>query len=134
MIQSTDSRATAMLDTEMEFDRDARAIRERPEEFLKKNPSGASASASASASAFGGVYKGIHGYTDYKAGFLQEHTVSSEKAGGSHGPLRAAAHIRVSQRFDYQPDICKDYKETGYCGYVDSCKFMHDRGDYKSGW
>jgi hypothetical protein len=35
---------------------------------------------------------------------------------------------------DYQPDICKDYKETGYCGFGDSCKFMHDRGDYKSGW
>jgi hypothetical protein len=26
---------------------------------------------------------------------------------------------------------CKDYKETGRCGYGDSCKFMHDRGDYK---
>ena len=35
---------------------------------------------------------------------------------------------------DYQPDICKDYKETGFCGYGDSCKFLHDRGDYKSGW
>ena len=26
---------------------------------------------------------------------------------------------------------CKDYRETGIC---DSCKFMHDRGDYKFGW
>ena len=33
---------------------------------------------------------------------------------------------------DYQPDVCKDYKETGFCGYGDSCKFMHDRGDYKN--
>lgn len=33
---------------------------------------------------------------------------------------------------DYQPDVCKDYKETGYCGFGDSCKFLHDRGDYKS--
>lgn len=80
------------------------------------------------------LYKGIHGYKDYKAGFRREHTVASEKAGGAHGPLRTSAHIRVSARFDYQPDICKDYKETGYCGYGDSCKFMHDRGDYKSGW
>ena len=40
----------------------------------------------------------------------------------------------MTVRFDYQPDICKDYKETGYCGYGDSCKFIHDRGDYKSGW
>merc|ERR1712078_266276 len=23
--------------------------------------------------------------------------------------------------------ICKDYKETGYCGYGDTCKFLHDR-------
>jgi hypothetical protein len=37
-------------------------------------------------------------------------------------------------RFDYQPDICKDYKDTGFCGFGDSCKFMHDRGNYKSGW
>ena len=35
---------------------------------------------------------------------------SGEEAGGAHGPLRASAHIRVSARFDYQPDICKDYK------------------------
>jgi RING finger protein 113A len=134
-IQSTDSRATATLETETEFDRDARAIRERQlkqaEAALKKNPSGA---ASGSGSGAGEVYKGIHGYTDHKAGFRREHTVASEKAGGSHGPLRASAHIRLSARFDYQPDICKDYKETGYCGYGDSCKFMHDRGDYKSGW
>ncbi|EEF40224.1 RING finger protein 113A, putative [Ricinus communis] len=124
-----DSRATATLETETEFSKDARAIRERAlnqaEEALKgKTPSSGDAK----------LYKGIHGYTDHKAGFRREQTISSEKAGGSHGPLRASAHIRVSARFDYQPDICKDYKETGYCGYGDSCKFMHDRGDYKSGW
>ena len=50
------------------------------------------------------------------------------------GPVRAAANVRFSVRFDYQPDVCKDYKETGYCGFGDSCIFLHDRGDYKSGW
>ena len=35
---------------------------------------------------------------------------------------------------DYQPDICKDYKETGYCGFGDTCKFLHDRSDYLAGW
>jgi RING finger protein 113A len=50
------------------------------------------------------------------------------------GPAKAPANLRVISRFDYQPDLCKDYKETGYCGFGDSCKFMHDRGDYKSGW
>lgn len=40
----------------------------------------------------------------------------------------------MTVRVDYQPDICKDYKETGYCGFGDACKFLHDRGDHKSGW
>ncbi|MED6215339.1 hypothetical protein PIB30_112638, partial [Stylosanthes scabra] len=124
-----DSKATATLETETDFSRDARAIRERAlkqaEESLKGKATG---------SEDGKLYKGMNSYKDYKAGFRREQTIASEKAGGSHGPLRASAHIRVSARFDYQPDICKDYKETGYCGYGDSCKFMHDRGDYKSGW
>ncbi|KAI3800579.1 hypothetical protein L1987_28670 [Smallanthus sonchifolius] len=118
-----DSRATATLETDTDFSNDARAIRERVLKQAGKGNAGNNEK----------LYKGIHGYTDYKAGFRREQTVASEKAGGSHGPLRASAHIRVSARFDYQPDICKDYKETGYCGYGDSCKFMHDRGDYKSG-
>ncbi|KAG0567433.1 hypothetical protein KC19_7G134600 [Ceratodon purpureus] len=122
-----DSRATAVSEIETAFDRDNRAIRER----VLKQASEALKSGETSGSK---VYKGIHGYTDHKAGFRQEHTISREKAGGAHGPLRASAHIRMTVRFDYQPDICKDYKETGYCGYGDSCKFMHDRGDYKSGW
>jgi len=50
------------------------------------------------------------------------------------GPSKGSNNLRVTCRFDYQPDICKDYKETGYCGYGDSCKFLHDRGDYKTGW
>jgi len=48
--------------------------------------------------------------------------------------MRAPAHLRATVRWDYQPDVCKDYKETGFCGFGDSCKFMHDRGDYKHGW
>lgn len=48
--------------------------------------------------------------------------------------MKAPEFIRMTCRFDYQPDICKDYKETGFCGYGDQCKFLHDRGDYKSGW
>jgi RING finger protein 113A len=49
------------------------------------------------------------------------------------GPMRQTQHARAITRIDFQPDICKDYKETGFCGYGDNCKFMHDRGDYKSG-
>jgi hypothetical protein len=50
------------------------------------------------------------------------------------GPVRSAAGSRSTSRFDYQMDICKDYKETGYCGFGDSCIFLHDRSDFKSGW
>ncbi len=30
--------------------------------------------------------------------------------------------------------MCKDYKQTGWCGFGDSCKFLHAREDYKQGW
>lgn len=33
------------------------------------------------------------------------------------GPMRAPNFIRQSVRWDYAPDICKDYKETGYCTF-----------------
>ncbi|KAJ3369699.1 hypothetical protein GGF31_005004 [Allomyces arbusculus] len=56
------------------------------------------------------------------------------RGGKPVGPQRAAAHLRVTCRFDYQPDVCKDYKQTGFCGYGDSCIYLHDRGDYKQGW
>ena len=48
--------------------------------------------------------------------------------------MRAPTNIHSTTRWDYQPDICKDYKETGFCGFGDSCKFLHDRTDYKFGW
>jgi len=50
------------------------------------------------------------------------------------GPLRAPANHQPTCIFDYNPSICKDYKETGHCGYGLSCKFLHDRTDYKAGW
>ncbi|GKU98625.1 hypothetical protein SLEP1_g11603 [Rubroshorea leprosula] len=98
-----ESKATATLETETEFTRDAQAIRERVlkhfEEALKGKSTGPGDEK---------LYEGIHGYVDHKAGLRREQTVSSEKAGGAHWPLRAFAHIRVSARFDYQPDIRKD--------------------------
>ncbi len=56
------------------------------------------------------------------------------KGFSAKGPLRAPSNFRATVRWDYQPDICKDYKETGFCGFGDNCKFLHDRSDYKSGW
>ncbi|KAK2464175.1 hypothetical protein APHAL10511_003632 [Amanita phalloides] len=50
------------------------------------------------------------------------------------GPQRSTNTIRTVTIIDYQPDVCKDYKETGFCGFGDTCKFLHDRGTYLSGW
>merc|ERR1739838_237463 len=54
----------------------------------------------------------------------------------TYGPTRGQglSHIRKITRIDYNPEICKDYKETGYCGYGDTCIFIHDRSNYKEGW
>ena len=79
-----------------------------------------------------GVYRGLGAY---KQPILpSENKIATAKFTGALGPNRSASNLRVTSRFDYQADICKDYKETGYCGFGDSCKFMHDRSDYKSGW
>ncbi|GAA5887489.1 hypothetical protein JCM6882_001426 [Rhodosporidiobolus microsporus] len=51
------------------------------------------------------------------------------------GPVKGGpANVRTITLVDYQPDVCKDYKETGFCGFGDTCKFLHDRGDYLHGW
>ena len=50
------------------------------------------------------------------------------------GPIRAPTNVRASCRIDYNPSLCKDWHETGYCGFGDSCIYIHDRTDYKSGW
>lgn len=40
-----------------------------------------------------------------------------------YGPIKAPqADVRMITLVDYQPDVCKDYKETGWCGFGDSCK------------
>uniref|UniRef100_A0A914GYK6 Uncharacterized protein n=1 Tax=Globodera rostochiensis TaxID=31243 RepID=A0A914GYK6_GLORO len=66
----------------------------------------------------------------------REDTIKGNATSGLNrlGPIRAQQYMRASVRWDYAPDICKDYKETGFCTFGDSCKFMHDRSDYKHGW
>lgn len=50
------------------------------------------------------------------------------------GPQKASTNIRTITITDYTPDVCKDYKQTGFCGFGDNCKFLHAREDYAAGW
>ncbi|KAI8903864.1 RING finger protein 113A-like protein [Gorgonomyces haynaldii] len=80
-----------------------------------------------------GEYLGLSNYKEYINKRPDKMTVHA--AGGIRpGPLKSQGYVRISSRFDYAPDVCKDYKESGYCGFGDSCKFVHDRSDYKTGW
>jgi RING finger protein 113A len=90
------------------------------------------------------VYKGENAYINYIN--MSEDDLRMSKYKGTLGPLRAPNNIRSTCRFDYQLFLCKDYNEKGFCGYggiyilniqsfiQDSCKFLHDRYDYKPGW
>ncbi|XP_019880491.1 E3 ubiquitin-protein ligase RNF113A [Aethina tumida] len=118
-----DQGATATLEIETETDRDAQAIFERRLEVNKELEGKEDDK----------VYRGLNNYTQY---YKPKDTAAGNASSGlvRKGPIRAPANLRATVRWDYQPDICKDYKETGFCGFGDSCKFLHDRSDYKHGW
>ncbi|WFD32082.1 N-terminal methionine N(alpha)-acetyltransferase NatE [Malassezia sp. CBS 17886] len=84
----------------------------------------------ASAANGDGLYRGMKGYAKY----TEERDDGTSAKFKAKGPVRAPSNVRTVTVFDYQPDICKDYKETGYCGFGDTCKFLHDRSDYLAGW
>lgn len=79
-------------------------------------------------------YRGLKGYQQ----FLMQGDTAKANAGSDKnrvaGPVRASANLRVTSRFDYKPDLCKDYNETGFCGFGDSCIFLHDRTEHKSSY
>ncbi|KAI8714898.1 Pre-mRNA-splicing factor CWC24 [Fusarium sp. LHS14.1] len=49
------------------------------------------------------------------------------------GPARAASNVRMTTTTDFARDLCKDYAKTGWCGFGDSCVFVHDRSDTPQG-
>ncbi|KAJ9622690.1 RNA-splicing factor [Taxawa tesnikishii (nom. ined.)] len=94
------------------------------------DPSRRTASITASTTADNGpsdTYKGAASYSN----FIQKNPNKEQK---SVGPVKAATNIRTITVTDFAPDVCKDYKQTGFCGFGDSCKFLHAREDYKQGW
>ncbi|KAN0034789.1 hypothetical protein ACTFIV_001321 [Dictyostelium citrinum] len=78
-----------------------------------------------------GIYRGMKSYST----FVEKKSDLTYKGGGvKAGPMKTSTTYKLSNRIDHQPDVCKDYKQTGQCTFGDACKFLHDRSDYKSGW
>ncbi|KAI1260400.1 hypothetical protein F5Y18DRAFT_256825 [Xylariaceae sp. FL1019] len=74
-----------------------------------------------------GTYKGLANKTT----FIQKNPNAPDR---QVGPIKAATNIRTITVTDFAPDVCKDYKQTGFCGFGDNCKYLHAREDYKQGW
>lgn len=74
-----------------------------------------------------GTYKGLANATK----FIQKNPDAPNRV---VGPVKAPTNIRTITVTDYSPDVCKDYKQTGFCGFGDNCKYLHAREDYKAGW
>ncbi|XP_050558724.1 E3 ubiquitin-protein ligase RNF113A [Spodoptera frugiperda] len=122
-VQQQRENATATYELDTEHDRDAQAIFEKAQKINEELQGQADDK----------VYRGMNNYAQY---YKKRDTAAGNASSGlvRKGPIRAPANLRATVRWDYQPDICKDYKETGFCGFGDSCKFLHDRSDYKHGW
>uniref|UniRef100_A0A3B0MK66 Zinc finger C-x8-C-x5-C-x3-H type (And similar)/Zinc finger, C3HC4 type (RING finger)/zinc-RING finger domain containing protein, putative n=1 Tax=Theileria annulata TaxID=5874 RepID=A0A3B0MK66_THEAN len=118
------NRATSTYEIDTDRSMDHRSILERNLEIGNKILSGELEP---------NIYRGKGAYKPVIN--VKKDSIAASKYTGLYGPVRASAtNVRTTLRIDYQPDICKDYKETGYCGFGDTCKFLHDRSDYKSGW
>lgn len=46
---------------------------------------------------------------------------------GDDRKTKSSSAINPSHSFDYQQNICKDFRKKGYCRYGDECKFVHER-------
>lgn len=74
-----------------------------------------------------GTYKGASAYQS----FVPKNRNASPR---TVGPIKGPTNIRTTTITDFAPEVCKDYKKTGFCGFSDSCKFLHARENYKQGW
>ncbi|KAM3566361.1 hypothetical protein ARSEF4850_000684 [Beauveria asiatica] len=84
-------------------------------------------SSAAARNAPDGTYKGLANQTS----FITKNPDAPQR---SVGPVKAATNIRTITVMDFAPDVCKDYKKTGFCGFGDNCKYLHSREDVKQGW
>ncbi|ELR04941.1 RNA-splicing factor [Pseudogymnoascus destructans] len=99
---------------------------ERPPSFSSKQLLG---STRALPAAPDGTYKGLA--AQKQTTFIQRNPDAPNR---NIGPIKAPTNIRTITVTDFAPDVCKDYKTTGFCGFGDNCKYLHAREDYKAGW
>lgn len=102
----SDQGATAILETETEVDKDAQALFEKAQKINEELEGKEDDK----------IYRGLNNYTQY---YKKKDTAAGNASSGMvrKGPIRAPVNLRATVRWDYQPDICKDYKETGFCGF-----------------
>lgn len=72
-----------------------------------------------------GTYKGLANQTS----FIQKNPDAPQR---TVGPIKAPTNIRTITVTDFAPDVCKDYKQTGFCGfgdnwYVSMAEFLDQR-------
>ncbi|OZC05740.1 hypothetical protein X798_07284 [Onchocerca flexuosa] len=98
----SDMGATAVNEIDTDVQSDAQAQFERVQQILKEERDDK-------------VYRGaaLYGAKEKKD------TVWGNASSGLNrfGPIRAPNFLRQSVRWDFAPDICKDYKETGFCTF-----------------
>jgi RING finger protein 113A len=98
-----DMGATATVEIDTDTQHDQQTIFERAKQINEKLKGKADDK----------IYRGINNYQQF---YEKKDTAQGNASSGlvrNKGPIRAPAHLRASVRWDYQPDICKDYKETG---------------------
>ena len=125
----TDSTAVAPLLATNDATKQSNWYEDKGDELSAKNLLGTTRAPSSAPSDTvpDGTYKGVANYQS----FIQKNPNAPAK---QVGPMKAPTNIRTITVTDYCPDVCKDFKQTGFCGFGDSCKFLHAREDYKQGW
>ena len=79
------------------------------ENLTAKNLLGTTREKPASGAEPDGTYKGAANYTS----FIQKNPDAPSK----FGPIKAPTNVRTVTVTDFAPDVCKDWKQTGYCGF-----------------
>lgn len=79
------------------------------ENLSEKNLLGTTRAKPVSTSETDGTYKGAANYQS----FIQKNPDAPAK----FGPIKAPTNVRTVTVTDFAPDVCKDWKQTGYCGF-----------------